>query len=996
MREARIKHGRYMETPDTSFYITGGTLQREAPCYVERRADSELHAGLRRGEYCYVLTSRQMGKSSLMVRTAARLREQRSAAHAAVPPTGAAVLETPLAGADRFRGVEAPVAAGGDESIAVAVLDLTAMGHNLTAEQWYGGLLDRLGRQLRMEEALEAFWTKHIRLGPMQRWITALERVVLPELGVGRQASGLTPTEPPDPSPTVVSTDASGLPPAACRLVIFIDEIDAVRSLSFSSDEFFAGIRECFNRRTLDADFRRLTFCLLGVATPSDLIRDTRTTPFNIGRRVELDDFTAAEAMLLATGLGGDATTPSGAEARRALLERVLYWTGGHPYLTQRLCQAVAEARYQSRTLIPAATPAVMVDRLCESLYLTPRARERDDNLLFVRERILRGEGDLASLLMLYARVRGGERVADEETSRSATLLQLAGLLKSSGGALRVRNRIYHRVFDEEWIRTHMPEVVRRTPAGASAPPPAVVSAPGDRQQAARDQEAHSLRQAERGARRLAEGDRVGLLDLLEARRTAATIPAAREARATLWAWWYRACPGRLGDVLGHEGVVFDAVFSPDGRYVATASSDGVARLWEPSVADKAAPPPAGGAHVALRHQASVTAVAFSSDGRRLASASLDGTARLWAVPTALGGPAAVGRVLQHSVRVRAVAFSPDGMLLATGTDDGAVRLWNAATGQPVGQPLRHQGAVNALAFSPDGRLLATASADHTARLWSVASGAALGQPMQHQEEVSAVLFRSDGMLLATASLDGTARLWTAPTGHPQGVPMRHHGAVIALAFSLDGARLATGGKDRTARLWSARPTASAGLPIGQPLAHAGEVNAVAFRPDGRVLATASADGTARTWRTEPPSELPARPLRHEGAVLAVRFHPHGKALATASWDGSARLWELGPEIGPEVNAGRPDPDAAATAIAGVTGPAPDSASGTAGGWRLPAVPAHLREMELRTWLAVAARLNVQGVAEVIPWQEWQSLAAELCELRAASAVGRPGGGGQR
>ena len=71
-------------------------------------------------------------------------------------------------------------------------------------------------------------------------------------------------------------------------VVLFVDEIDYVRSLPFSTDEFFAAIRECYNRRTQDPAFTRLTFCLLGVATPAELIRDTRTTPFNIGRRIEL------------------------------------------------------------------------------------------------------------------------------------------------------------------------------------------------------------------------------------------------------------------------------------------------------------------------------------------------------------------------------------------------------------------------------------------------------------------------------------------------------------------------------------------------------------------------------------------------------------------------------------------------------------------------------------------------------------------------------------
>src|SRR4051812_2840598 len=98
-----------MSTSTTPFYVTGGTLRQGAPSYVERQADRNLFEGLSHGEFCYVLTSRQMGKSSLMVHTAARLRE-----HGTV----------------------------------VAVLDLTTIGQNLSPDQWYDGLLRRVGRPL--------------------------------------------------------------------------------------------------------------------------------------------------------------------------------------------------------------------------------------------------------------------------------------------------------------------------------------------------------------------------------------------------------------------------------------------------------------------------------------------------------------------------------------------------------------------------------------------------------------------------------------------------------------------------------------------------------------------------------------------------------------------------------------------------------------------------------------------------------------------------------
>ena len=175
--------------PRRDFYVTGGTLRPDAASYIDRQADKDLCDGLLNGEFCYILTSRQMGKSSLMVRTVKRLRE---------------------------------------EGVTVAVLDLTAIGQNLTTDQWYDGLISRLGQQFRLEDELLEFWEGHPELGPLQRWLTAIEKVVL------EKVSG--------------------------PIVIFVDEIDIVRSLSFSTDEFFAAIRESYNRRSRDPAFRRLAF----------------------------------------------------------------------------------------------------------------------------------------------------------------------------------------------------------------------------------------------------------------------------------------------------------------------------------------------------------------------------------------------------------------------------------------------------------------------------------------------------------------------------------------------------------------------------------------------------------------------------------------------------------------------------------------------------------------------------------------------------------------
>ncbi|MBE9261609.1 AAA-like domain-containing protein [Microcystis sp. LEGE 00066] len=371
-------------TENSTGFTVGGRLHLSNQTYVHRTSDDELLQELINGKYCYILNARQTGKSSLRIKIVDRLKKCN-------PKVDSVIIDL--------------------NNVAISQMNW---------RQWCFAITETIAKaeslRIMTTKELDQWWKSFgDDIAPLQRHINFLEEYVLKQLDR--------------------------------RVVIFIDEADRLFSFSepANTDAFFAFIRSCSEKREPEDDYNpynRLTYCIVGTTSPNNFIRDPQSTPFNIGQAITLEPFKLDEVQPLITMLGEKLQTSE--SASKELMEEIIHWTGGQPFLTQKLCHLIVKERQSN--------PFTTVEQVV-NLKVINNWQTQDEPVHFqtIKKRLLDNEAKAFDRLGLYKEVWENGQIHYQNTPEQIELT-LSGLVLEGQGQLRLYNPIYKEIFNLSWI----------------------------------------------------------------------------------------------------------------------------------------------------------------------------------------------------------------------------------------------------------------------------------------------------------------------------------------------------------------------------------------------------------------------------------------------------------------------------------------------------------------------------------------------------------------
>jgi WD40 repeat protein len=892
----------------TNYYQVGGILNSENKTYVTRTADRQMLELLEKGTYCFVLNAKQMGKSSLIVRTICEL---------------------------KFKGVSC------------AAIDLTSIDNSINKELWYKIFAKNISINLNLENKFDFdnWWESQSVNNPIEKINYLFTEIIL---NFSKNS-----------------------------IVIFIDKIEELIDRAYR-EEFLGWIRSCYERRKTDFEYNRLTFCLLGVARTGDLSQDREKSPFNISKAISLTGFSFTDAReALLPGL-------SKINNSEEILKQVINWTGGQPFLTQKLCSLIVNYNREQE---------VDVDKIVlENIINDWQYKDNPVHFSGIANHLLTDKNKAIRILNIYQNILNSPTGITPDGSYEQSELRLSGLVKYENNFLYVYNHIYRIIFNREWIQKKLDELRPYSVElnnwlqdkdnsiwllqGNNLEQ--IIEWSQSKSLSREDYEfvrasqafKKSIIQGEKtinkkkkislktkiiltiGAISFLFGGIISYLYLLEnssnSEETAEltklsenalnkfksqqieALTLAMEAgeklknnnpiSSKLLSQYQTITPiTALLNILikieeknywhTQQSKIEDLIIAPDNKTVVSNGKDGTVKVWNFNGTLKSQISQARkivainfdrqGKNIytinnhqelesrdldgQIRERVAIgkfKLAKISDDGDTIATLTLDGNIQLWRKN---GTP--MRTLSLKPIRIVSIAFSQDGQTIAAGTEAGTIQLWKL-DGTPINNLIGNEGWVTTVSFSPDDQTIASLNDSGRVKIWKL-NGEPINSLPNSQSQFSSLSFNSQGQI-ALGSLDGKIEIWKV--GGKLEKILSHNQGITSVKFTADGKKLVASTDRASIHIWEFNNTPPVPEHILQVKNPQNKINSLNFSRDGKIILVGQEEGEIYLWSRDGSWNNHFRGSK--GKSKRAILSPDGETIAVATEKGQVNLWK--------------------------------------------------------------------------------------------------------